>query len=108
MRELYDIWNYRAQLTPDTKRSICPPYGKPFGTEVVNALHNRTFEYLQGYSLSVINNLLTLGEDIEMRKLGGIYVLGALTMVNNQARGPPFHGCISLLQTIYKYDSFIL
>lgn len=85
LRELYDIWNYRAQLIPDTKRSICPPYGKPFGTEVVNALHNRTFEYLQGYSLSVINNLLTLGEDIEMRKLGGIYVLGALTMVNNQA-----------------------
>jgi len=85
LRELYDIWNYRAQLLPDTKRNICPPYGKPFGTEVIGALHNRTFDYLQTYSLSVMKNLLTLGEDIEMRKLGGIYVLGALTMVNNQA-----------------------
>tara|TARA_Y100000996_G_scaffold396062_1_gene361818 strand:- start:483 stop:1496 length:1014 start_codon:yes stop_codon:yes gene_type:complete len=85
LRELYDIWNYRAQLIPETKRNICPPYGKPFGTEVIGALHNRTFDYLQMYSLSVMKNLLTLGEDIEMRKLGGIYVLGALTMVNNQA-----------------------
>ena len=85
IRELYDIWNYRAQLLPEVKRKICPPYGKPFGTEIMGALHNRTFDYLQGYSLSVMKNLLTLGEDVEMRKLGGIYVLGALTMVNNQA-----------------------
>ena len=72
-------------MLPEVKRKICPPYGKPFGTEIMGALHNRTFDYLQGYSLSVMKNLLTLGEDVEMRKLGGIYVLGALTMVNNQA-----------------------
>ena len=32
-----------------------------------------------------MNKLVTLGEDIEMQKLGGIYVLGGLTMVNSQA-----------------------
>ena len=30
IRELYDIWNYRAQLLPDTKRLIVPPHGNPF------------------------------------------------------------------------------
>ena len=35
--------------------------------------------------LSIMNKLVTLGEDIEMRKLGGIYVLGGLTMVNSHA-----------------------
>ena len=49
------------------------------------ALNNRTFDYLQKYGLSVMNKLVTLGEDVEMRKLGGIYVLGGLTMVNSHA-----------------------
>ena len=85
IRELYDIWNYRAQLEATVKRKICPPNGKPFGTELMIALNNRTFDYLQKYGLSVMNKLVTLGEDIEMRKLGGIYVLGGLTMVNSHA-----------------------
>ena len=29
-RELVDIWNYRAQLTPAKKMEICPPHGTPF------------------------------------------------------------------------------
>jgi hypothetical protein len=85
IRELFDIWNYRAQLTPEVKRKICPPNGKPFGTELVNSLHNRTYDYLQKYCLKVMNNFVTLGEDIEMHKLGAIYVLGGLTIVNSQA-----------------------
>ena len=28
--ELYDIWDYRAQLTKETKTLICPPNGMPF------------------------------------------------------------------------------
>ena len=30
VRELCDIWNYRAQLSNETKRNICPPNGDPF------------------------------------------------------------------------------
>ena len=30
IRELSDIWDYRAQLTMETKKLICPPYGMPF------------------------------------------------------------------------------
>jgi hypothetical protein len=30
LRELSDIWNYRAQLSQETKRNICPPNGDPF------------------------------------------------------------------------------
>ena len=43
------------------------------------------YHYASKYGLSVMNKLVTLGEDIEMRKLGGIYVLGGLTMVNSHA-----------------------
>ena len=28
--ELYDIWDYRSQLTRETKQQICPPFGSPF------------------------------------------------------------------------------
>ena len=28
--ELYEIWNYRAQLTSEIKELICPPRGNPF------------------------------------------------------------------------------
>jgi hypothetical protein len=30
IRELYDIWDYRANLSSQTKVSICPPTGNPF------------------------------------------------------------------------------
>lgn len=85
IRELFDIWNYRAQLSPQTKRTICPPNGNPFGNELMPALTNRPFEYLQKYCLKVMERLVTLGADVETRKLGGIYVLGALTIVNSSA-----------------------
>jgi hypothetical protein len=28
--ELFDIWNYRAQILNETKIMICPPFGTPF------------------------------------------------------------------------------
>ena len=30
LRELIDIWEYRAQLLISMKRKICPPMGQPF------------------------------------------------------------------------------
>ena len=30
IREMYDIWNYRAQLTPQVMREIVPPHGNQF------------------------------------------------------------------------------
>ena len=30
VREIVDIWNYRLQISDETKRKICPPNGDPF------------------------------------------------------------------------------
>ena len=29
-KEIEDIWNYRANLSHESKMNICPPYGHPF------------------------------------------------------------------------------
>ena len=86
LRELIDIWNFRAQLTSETKRSICPPYGEPF--------YNLSIAYL--FTESDINNvrkviieclekLVNNGVNNDMKTLGAYYILGALTLVNENA-----------------------
>ena len=46
--ELLDIWNYRANLSQNTKREICPPYGNPFKFfNNINSLPNlRNYNYV--------------------------------------------------------------
>ena len=39
IRELYDIWNYRANLSLQTQRLICPPIGRPFSSININTLN---------------------------------------------------------------------
>ena len=38
--ELYEIWNYRAQLTQEVKEIICPPRGNPFSILPRNFINN--------------------------------------------------------------------
>ncbi len=86
IKELVDIWNYRAQITEQTKRNICPPYGNPFTTLNINYI------ITEPNLLKVKNNLLNVmekfvfnGIDHDSKSLGAYYVLGALTLVNNDA-----------------------
>jgi hypothetical protein len=39
VRELSDIWNYRAQLSLEVKSKICPPHGLPFRNLNVSYIH---------------------------------------------------------------------
>jgi hypothetical protein len=86
VRELIDIWNYRAQLTQHIKRNICPPFGNPF--------NNLNIEYIttepdlwniKNVLLTVMEKLVNTGIDRDNKALGAYYVLGALTLVNNDA-----------------------
>jgi hypothetical protein len=86
VRELMDIWNYRAQLLPEIKRKICPPNGDPF--------RNLHIPYIQVESnmtnvkkvvLEVLEKMVNNGIDKDSKCLGAYYVLGALTMVNSEA-----------------------
>ena len=86
LRELDDIWNFRAQIYPNVKRSICPPYGNPFGG--VNLLNINSMSNLceiQKIVLDVIGKLVNTGIDREHKSLGCLYVLSALTLVSQDA-----------------------
>lgn len=86
IRELADIWNYRAQLSMEVKQKICPPHGNPF--------QNMNMHYIQTEVeiinvkksvLEVLEKFVNVGIDNDSKTLGAYYVLGALTLVNSLA-----------------------
>jgi hypothetical protein len=86
MRELSDIWNFRAQLSSEIKRSICPPHGDPFrnfGISCINYENNLFM--VKKYILEVLEKFVNTGIDRDSKSLGCYYVLGALTLVNPDA-----------------------
>jgi hypothetical protein len=86
IRELIDIWNYRAQLPVQTKRNICPPLGDPFrnlSIQYVNMEPN--LWNIKKVLLEVMEKLVNSGVDKDSKSLGAYYVLGALTLVNTEA-----------------------
>jgi len=86
-RELVDIWSYRAPLTMETKRSICPPLGNPFSRlPNYNILQNmESIDDVRKYILDILEKFVNSGIDKDSKCLGAYYVLGALTLVNNDA-----------------------
>ena len=86
-RELVDIWCYRAPLTMETKRSICPPLGNPFSRlPNYNILQNmESIDDVRKYILDILEKFVNSGIDKDSKCLGAYYVLGALTLVNNDA-----------------------
>ena len=86
IRELCDIWNYRAQLANETKRSICPPHGDPFRTLSIQYIYNETNIYnVRKVILEVLEKFVNNGITNDNKSLGAYYVLGALTLVNSDA-----------------------
>ena len=86
MRELIDIWQYRAPLSLETKRAICPPSGSPFtnfSMTYIQTLDN--FNDVRSQVLNVLEKFINTGIDRDSKALGAFYVLGALTLVNNDA-----------------------
>ena len=86
LRELADIWNYRAQITPETKRSICPPSGDPFRNFNMHYIHTeQNMTNVKKVVLEVLEKLVNSGVDRDSKALGACYVLGSLTLVNQEA-----------------------
>lgn len=87
IRELIDIWSYRAPLTTETKRSICPPMGNPFlrlpTFHVLQTLEN--VDDIRKIILGIMEKFVNTGIDKDNKCLGAYYILGALTLVNNDA-----------------------
>ena len=86
MRELMDIWNYRVQLTIDTKRAICPPNGDPFRNVSLNYIQiENNMDEIRKNILNILEKFVNTGIDRDSKALGAYYVLAALTLVNDQA-----------------------
>jgi hypothetical protein len=86
--ELYDIWDYRSQLTKEMKINICPPLGYPFKDIPLHIIQNNNHvstDNLKNYCALIINQLINSSSERENQSLGAIYVLSALTLVNPSA-----------------------
>ena len=85
IRELYDIWNYRAQISNETKINICHPYGNPFFNFSFNFINQMTEDQLKNRILEILKKLVYDGISDEFRSLGAYYILASLTIVNQNA-----------------------
>jgi hypothetical protein len=87
LRELLDIWNYRANLAQEVKRDIVPPSGNPFNSEHINInnLPQYSFIQIKKYSIQIIDLMINSGINHNSCALGSYYVLCALTTVSNDA-----------------------
>jgi hypothetical protein len=86
LRELGEIWNYRAQLSNETKQNICPPNGDPFrNINFTYIINEPELLNLKKIVLDVLEKLVNNGVDRDSKTLGAYYVLGALTLVNDSA-----------------------
>jgi AAA+ ATPase superfamily predicted ATPase len=86
MRNLGDIFNYRAQLSNEIKRNICPPNGNPFWN--FNLGYIQTEENMNNVKnsiLEILENFVNRGINEDSKSLGAYYVLAALTLVNELA-----------------------
>jgi hypothetical protein len=82
--ELMEIWNYRSQLTNEVKRQICPPNGSPFAN--INILsRNYDINDVKKHTLDIVEKLITRANNLDQQNLGAFYVLGALTLISEEA-----------------------
>tara|TARA_Y100001970_G_C14245247_1_gene867678 strand:- start:2813 stop:3916 length:1104 start_codon:yes stop_codon:yes gene_type:complete len=87
LRELCDLWHYRANLSQETKREICPPFGNPFRALNINinSIHNYSFIVIKKNVVQIIDEFINKGIDNDSKSLGCYYVLCCLTLVNEYA-----------------------
>lgn len=86
IRELFDIWNYRAQLSDEAKKNICPPNGTPFiNINIVTISRHQDYIALLETCVKIFSNLLNTTANDSNKSLGALYILSALTMVSEDA-----------------------
>jgi hypothetical protein len=90
IRNVHDIWYYRANLSQEMKERICPPHGNPFvlhNSHVnLNVITLLTSAEIRTICVSVIERMTRRGAAREDQCLGAFYVLATLTLVNQDAR----------------------
>lgn len=86
-RALYDIWNYRGQLSQTLKMQICPFHGPFEGIFPVSVRHlDLSIDDLKSACLIAFENMIYSGISSEIRQIGVMHSLTALTIVSSSAR----------------------
>ena len=85
MRELADIWNYRAQIMPYLKQEICPPNGDPFRHIDLRGFQVQP-DMIRHHGIELIKTFVSSGINRDSQSLGAYYVLSALTLVSQPAQ----------------------
>lgn len=90
IHELHDIWNYRAELSDQAKRNICSPRGNPFinrnnSMPLVIYSDIATIELVRQNTYYIMENMIRFSINRENSAIGCFYLLGALTLVNQDA-----------------------
>jgi len=83
-RELYDIWNHRAQISNEVKYNIYP-HGNPFRVNYYNLTQQSPIYDLRKYCVQVCENLVFHGMTDDDKTLGAYYILTALTLQSHDA-----------------------
>ena len=84
MKELIDVWDYRAQISSETRHRIFPSeLGYPF--RIRRNIFNGDIETIRKSILKKIYKFVTSGIDQQSQSLAVFYVLGALTIVSKSA-----------------------
>lgn len=90
--ELFEIWNFRAQLSPQDKYNLCPPNGNPFSRLPRHSLQNfqsftrYNLKQMRNFGFIVMKNMLYNSQSVENQNLCALYILSALTLVSIDAR----------------------
>jgi len=80
--ELHDIWFHRAELNNEMRDTIIPPPARPFRLLVREVVAQRSLEILRKTNLDLIRMFVSAAVDRSDRSLGAMYVLTAMTLVN--------------------------
>jgi hypothetical protein len=86
-RTLYEIWNYRSNLSREVKNRICP-VAEPFYGIFPNGVYynDLTMTQIQSACLTVFENMVFQGIDEDHRRIGTFHALSGLTLVSDGAR----------------------
>lgn len=85
IREIYDIWCYRANPPQSVKNQIIYPNGRISESLNLRLIYTMNFEELQKTAYFMLKRLITKGINESSRHLGVIYSLTGLTMVSTDA-----------------------
>jgi len=87
VRFIYQLWNFRAGISRETKNNICP-YFNPFNYQGItdNFTNTMTIEIVRNMTITICENMFHTAINVEYKKLSAIYILTSLTTVSANAR----------------------